>query len=747
MNIGDSATLTGAIERIIFQGPDAGNGYVVASFQPEGELFPITVVGTMLDVRLEEPVEVQGTWVRHPRYGEQLKVHELRYVLPATTQGIAAYLSSGLIEGVGPVLARRIVDRFGVATPNIIDHYPERLSEVSGIGPKRAKAIAESWRERREINDVMMFLRGLGIGPETAVSIYRCYGRETEAAVRRNPYQLIYDVRGIGFTKADGIARHLGVAQDGEERVQAGVYHVLQECVSDGHVYVPWDDLAQRARDLLQVGAELVQEAIEQLRSARRIHVEESLWVGGQAAEVTVQRGVYLTRLHTHEETSARHLCGLARASSGLAIPNPPPGGWATLLAALPGAGIELTVEQESAVISALTHKVTVLTGGPGTGKTSAVQTLIASLEHFGHGADDYVLAAPTGRAAKRLADLTGREASTIHRLLEVQPLSGGGFVFTRNALCPLDAGMVIVDESSMMDVALFHHLVEAIRPGAHLLLVGDVDQLPPVGPGIPLRDIISSGLAHVVRLTTIHRQAEDSYIVRNAHRINGGQMPILSEECSDFFLLSAEAQGEIADNVVSLVQSRIPGYFGVRPEDIQVLSPTYRGAAGVDALNARLQEALNPAVLGEPTLVHGRRAFRAGDRVMQTRNDYKLDAYNGDIGYVESVHPQDGVMYVNVDGRTVEYDMGTVANLTHAFACTIHKAQGSEYPVVVVALHPAHYVLLQRNLLYTAVTRAQQVVVIVGAQKAIGMAVNNNRVATRYSALAERLRGGSSCV
>ena len=391
-------------------------------------------------------------------------------------------------------------------------------------------------------------------------------------------------------------------------------------------------------------------------------------------------------------------------------------------------------------MISALTCKVTVLTGGPGTGKTSAVQTLIAALEQLGH--RDYVLAAPTGRAAKRLSELTGREACTIHRLLEVQPLSGGGFIFTRNADCPLDAGMVIIDEVSMMDVMLSRHLLEAIRSGAHLLLVGDVDQLPPVGPGSPLRDIIRSGVANVVRLVTIHRQAEDSYIVRNAHRINEGEMPVLSQGSSDFFLLPAETQEEIADNVVSLVQSRIPQHFGVCPEDIQVLSPMYRGAAGVDALNLRLQAALNPPVAGGPKLVYGGRTFRPGDRVMQTCNDYRLDVYNGDIGYVEMIIPEDGLMYVNVDDKMIRYDTESLVDLVHAFACTIHKAQGSEYPIVVVALHPAHYLLLQRNLLYTAVTRAQRVVVIVGNMKAIGMAVRNDQVTERCSALAERLAG-----
>jgi len=734
-------TKTGTIEHVIFHAPDTG--YTVAAFQPDDELLGITITGNMPSLDVGVTVEITGCWVTHKRYGRQFQVRNLRFTLPSTLEGLEAHLASGLIKGVGPELARRIVAHFGLTTPQIIARYPERLREVNGIGVKRTSTIAASWEEQEAINRIMVFLRGLGIGPATAMTIYKRYEGGTIEQVRQAPYQLIYDIRGIGFIKADEIARSLGFPLDSLDRVQAGIYHMLQESLSSGHVYLPWEDLVQKARRLVGVEQEGVEAGIEELQRRHEVRIEEELLVAGLPSVAMAQRAVYLQRLYRDEAGVASCLHGLATCPHDrLAFPKP--ADWDTLLQQVhlvDGDDVDLTQEQRLAVQQALTAKVTVLTGGPGTGKTSAIRTVIALLEAAGYNSEDYALTAPTGRAAKRLNELTGRPACTIHRLLEVKPgVAGGGFYFTRNEEAPLPASLVIVDETSMVDISLFHHLLRAIRPGSHLLLVGDVDQLPPVGPGNPLRDVIGSGVATVVRLVTIHRQAEGSHIVSNAHRIRQGQMPVL-QKAADFFFVPCDGQEDAAQEIVTLVRDRLPAHFGLRREEIQVLSPMHRGAAGVAELNRRLQEALNPASPGVAQLTVGDRIFRSGDRVMQVRNDYRKEVYNGDIGYVVAVHPKESTIEVSINSVVHVYDLQEIRlDLKHAFASTIHKSQGSEYPVVVMALMSAHYVLLQRNLLYTGITRAQQVVVIVGQKKALGMAIRNNKVAKRYSALAERL-------
>jgi exodeoxyribonuclease V alpha subunit len=733
--------LLGTVERITYYNEE--NGYTVAQLTPEGRAYTVTAVGNLPEVNPGENLRLHGEWTNHPRYGRQFVVERYATVLPATAAGIEKYLGSGLIKGVGPVTARRIVRRFKLDTLRIIEEDPRRLREVLGVGKKRVAMIQRAWEEQKAIKEVMIFLQGHNVNTAHAVKIYKTYGDASIDVVQNDPYRLARDIHGIGFLTADKIARALGLAHDSPQRVQAGIAYTLGQMADDGHVFAPQGELVYESTRILDVAPAMVAEGIESLVAEEQLRVEPLVYepAGPQAQPLAEERAVYLPPFYYGEIGVANRLKTILNvARSRLAFYRE-----ADLarvfehIASLPGGqgGLALNQGQREAVVTALTHKVTVLTGGPGTGKTTAMQTIIRLLEAKGY---SYALAAPTGRAAKRLAEATGREAKTIHRLLEFKPQQG--FQFQRNEENPLEADMVIVDEASMLDLLLTNHLLKAIHPESHLLLVGDVDQLPSVGAGNVLRDVIDSGAAAVVRLEEIFRQAAGSLIVENAHRINRGQVPHFTKSATDFFLFPADDAERAADLVVDLVQNRIPAKFGFDPlEEIQVLSPLHRGSAGVGELNRRLQQALNPPAQGKPERRRGGQVFRLGDRVMQVRNNYDREVFNGDMGRIVALDPVDQVLAARIDGRDVGYDFGDLDELVHAYAVSVHKSQGSEYRAVVVPVLTQHYVMLQRNLLYTAVTRARALVVLVGNRRAIAIAVGNNQIGRRHTALDMRLR------
>jgi exodeoxyribonuclease V alpha subunit len=739
-----SETLIGTVERITYYNEE--NGYTVAQLTPEGRGYTVTVVGSLLDVSPGENLRLQGLWSSHPRYGRQFQVERYTTVLPATVAGIEKYLGSGLIKGIGPVMARRIVRRFKLDTLHVIEEEPQRLREVLGIGKKRATLVERAWEEQKAIKEVMLFLQTHNVSTGHAVKIYKTYGDASIDVVRNDPYRLARDIHGIGFLTADKIARELGLAHDSPERVQAGISYTLSQMADGGHVYAPEGELVHESTRILDVPPVLVMEGIDHLAAGQQIHVEPLTYDVPDdlpaSPALREEKAVYLLPFYYGEIGVANRLKAILRvdrsrllfyreadlervfdhlAKQGSADRRP----------------LTLNEGQQTAVRTALTRKVTVLTGGPGTGKTTAVQTVIRLLEAKGF---DYALAAPTGRAAKRLAEATGRQAKTIHRLLEFKPQKG--FQFQRNEENPLDADMVIVDEASMLDLLLTNNLLKAIHPESHLLLVGDVDQLPSVGAGNVLKDIIGSGVAAVVRLDEIFRQAEGSLIIENAHRINRGEVPLFGRAATDFFLFPAEDAERAADLVVDLVQNRIPSKFGHDPmDDIQVLSPLHRGAAGVGELNRRLQAALNPPAEGKPEHRRRSQVFRIGDRVMQIRNNYDKEVFNGDMGRITSLDAVNQVLAVRVDDQEVAYEFSDLDELIHAYAVSVHKSQGSEYRTAVVPVLTQHYMMLQRNLLYTAVTRARELVVLVGTRQAIAIAVRNNKIMDRHTALDARLR------
>jgi exodeoxyribonuclease V alpha subunit len=754
-------TLEGSVERITYVNEETG--YSVIRIAVKGQRELATAVGSLANVNVGESLRLTGFWTTHSQYGRQFRVLDYKTVLPATVEGIRRYLGSGLIKGVGPVTARRIVDCLGLETLEVIEQQPERLRDVPGVGPKRTAMIARAWEEQRQIKEVMLFLQSHEVSTALAVKIFKAYGDDSLAIVRENPYRLARDIYGIGFLTADGIARHMGLAPNAPQRVQAGISYVLSQLADEGHVYVPQGELIARSVEILEVPAEMVAEGIDTLATQGEVHREgitypllEELAAGQSARE---EQAVYLPPFYYGEIGVASQLRRMLQTSRS-SVADFQAADWDRLLAPWTAQGgpfdgaqgglaangratLQLNEDQRKAVRAALTHKVTVLTGGPGTGKTTAVQTIIHLLDGYGH---SYALAAPTGRAAKRLTEATGRPAKTIHRLLEFSP--SAGYTFQRNEAHPLKVDMVIVDEASMLDLLLANHLLKAIPPTSHLLLVGDVDQLPSVGAGNVLRDIIESGVAGMVRLEEIFRQEEGSWIVRNAHRINRGQMPIFAKGARDFFLFVQEDPEEAAELLVDVVQRRIPRRFGYHPvEDIQVLSPMYRGPVGVSGLNTRLQEVLNPSRPGKLERRFGERVFRLGDKVMQIRNNYDKEVFNGDMGRVVGMDPVDQLLTVRIDERLVVYDFGELDELVHAYAVSIHKSQGSEYPAVVVPIMTTHYILLQRNLLYTAITRAKELVVIVGTKRAIAIAVRNDKIAERHTALDVRLRGEHSAM
>ncbi len=730
--------LKGTVERITFYSEE--NGYTVARFQAEGRGDLVTVVGNLMSVNVGASLRLEGFWTTHSKHGRQFKVINYQTVLPATVEGIRKYLGSGLIKGIGPVTARRIVKHFGTDTLDVIEHHPRRLREVLGVGKKRVEMVTLAWEEQRSIKEVMLFLQSHDVSTSLAVKIYKHYGDAAVDVVREDPYRLARDIYGIGFLTADKIARKLGLPTDSPQRVAAGIAYVLGQFVDNGNVYAPQGRLIKEATEILDVPADLVETGVIRLEEEEQVHREDIIYSNADQPGVAVreEKAVYLLPFYYGEVGVANRLRTLINvARSRLAFYQTT--NWERVFAHLAErASQPLNAGQQDAVRTALTSKVTVLTGGPGTGKTTTVRTIIRLLEARSHSC---ALASPTGRAAKRLSEATGREAKTVHRLLEFSPQKG--FRFQRNEDRPLEADMVIVDEASMLDLLLTNHLLKAIDPASHLLLVGDVDQLPSVGAGNVLRDIIASGQVAVVTLEEIFRQAEGSLIVANAHRINRGLMPLFAKGATDFFLFVEEDPEKAADLVVDLVKTRIPRKFGYHSfDDIQVLSPMYRGTVGVSNLNVRLQEALNPPSLAKSERRVAGRIFRLGDKVMQTRNNYDKEVYNGDIGRVVGLDLENQIMVVRIDDRPVPYDFSDLDELVHAYAVSVHKSQGSEYPAVVMPMLTQHYLLLQRNLLYTGMTRAEKLVVLVGTRKAIAIAVRNDKIAQRHTALDVRLRG-----
>ncbi|MBI2854865.1 MAG: ATP-dependent RecD-like DNA helicase [Chloroflexi bacterium] len=710
------ATVEGVLERIVFFNEE--NSYAVARLQVPGCHDLVTIVGNMALPNPGETLRLTGQWTSDSRFGRQFRVSSCLSILPSTLTGIQKYLGSGLVKGIGPVMASRIVKKFGLDTLDRIEQMPECLLDVEGIGPVRQARICLAWHEQKEVRQVMIFLQSHGVSSTHAVKIYKVYGDKAVPTVTQNPYRLALDVTGIGFKTADIIARSMGVDPGSQIRAEAGIAHVLSELVDEGHVYYPYQDLLLKASELLGVETGVLEAAVSSLAVQDLVVVEEG-----------EDTPVYLKPLHVAEVNAARRLKTLLQSPRRtLQIDVEKAIEWVQQTNRM-----ELAELQKEAIRKAIRSKVLVITGGPGTGKTTLINSLIKILEKK---RQRILLASPTGRAAKRLSEVTGREAKTIHRLLEYNPKEHG---FARNEAYPLEADVIIVDESSMIDILLMNHTLKAVPPQATLILVGDVDQLPSVGPGNVLKDMINSGCIDVVRLTEVFRQAQESMIVLNAHRVNQGQfVSTKAQGKTDFYFIERDDPGKVLEVVKELCCRRLPSTFGLDPvEDVQVLTPMHRGTVGVGNLNAEMQSLLNPQ---GSAVSYGDRIFRAGDRVMQTCNNYEKEVFNGDVGRVTSVDLVEHRIQVNFNGRVVSYDRADLDELVLAYAISVHKSQGSEYPAVIVPMLMQHYMMLQRNLLYTALTRARRLAIIVGSKKAVALAVKNDRVQHRYTRLQNRL-------
>ena len=711
--------LAGHVERVIYH--NAENGFCVLRIRARGHRNVATVVGHAAAVSAGEWITASGEWVNDRTHGQQFRARFLRTSPPTSQDDIEKYLASGMIPGVGPVYARKLVRAFGEKVFDVIEATPDRLREIAGIGPLRAASILAAWAEQKAVREIMLFLHRHGVGTARAVRIFKTYGHDATQVMTENPYQLARDIRGIGFATADAIAGRLGIEKTAMIRVRAGISYALAQAVDEGYCGLPTDELAPLAERLLEVPQQLV-------RTALQIELQDGTVIADRVGETPC---VFLAGLYRAERAIAERLMRLARGT----LPWP----WIDADKAVPWVekrvGLALADSQIAAIRLALKSKVMVITGGPGVGKTTIVKAILRILVAKNARLS---LCAPTGRAAKRMTEATGFEARTIHRLLEVNPKTGG---FKRGEDNPLDCDLLVVDEASMVDVPLMHALLRAVPDEAALLIVGDIDQLPSVGPGQVLADIIASGAVPVVPLTEVFRQAAQSRIIANAHRINQGAMPDLSppETESDFYFVQAEGPETAAGRIVELAKTRIPRRFGLDPiRDIQVLCPMNRGRAGARSLNVELQAALNPA--GEHKVEHFGWTYALGDKVMQIENDYDKEVYNGDTGTIEDVNPDAGVIVVSFDGRSVAYRIGELDMLVPAYAATIHKSQGSEYPAVIIPVLTQHYVMLRRNLLYTGVTRGKRLVVLVGQKQAVAIAVKNVSGRRRWSKLNEWL-------
>jgi exodeoxyribonuclease V alpha subunit len=713
--------LTGAVERVTFHSEETG--FCVLRVKVRGHRDLVTVVGTAATITPGEYIEGQGVWVNDRTHGLQFKTQALRVVPPSTLEGIEKYLGSGMVKGIGPHFAKKLVQAFGEQVFDVIEQTPERLTELDGIGPKRKKRVVEAWEAQKIIREIMVFLHSHGVGTARAVRIYKTYGNDAIVRVQENPYRLALDIHGIGFKTADTLAQRLGIPRDAVIRAQAGVRHVLQEFAEDGHCAVHHEELIETATTLLEIPVTIIEQAVE-------LECQEDHLI---AEDIDGKPCLFLAPLQRAEVGVASHLLRLLKGDL--------PWGQIDPAKAVPWVeqktGRTLSPSQQDAVAMALGSKVTVITGGPGVGKTTIVTSILQMLQAKKM---DVLLCAPTGRAAKRLTETTGLEAKTIHRLLEFDPTSMG---FVHGHTNPLRADLVVVDEVSMVDVGLMSQLLRAIPDHAAVLLVGDVDQLPSVGPGSVLADIITSERIPTVTLTEIFRQAATSQIIVNAYRINQGQMPLMREDSqSDFYVIPADSPEEIQAKLLRVVTERIPQRFGLHPiRDVQVLTPMNRGSLGARALNAVLQQALNPDAT--PQVTRFGWTYAPGDKVLQTVNNYEKDVYNGDIGQVAQVDVEEGQVEIDFEGRLVTYDIGELDEVALAYAATVHKSQGSEYPVVVIPLATQHYPMLARNLLYTGVTRGKQLVVVIGQPRALAIAVRNVRATQRLTNLATRLREG----
>ena len=710
MNEHPATLLRCVVERITYQNPE--NGYSVLKVKVKGYNDLVTLVGNLLEVPVGSVLLCRGEWKVDKRYGSQFVAATWEETMPATVYGIEKYLGSGLVKGIGPRFARAIVQRFGTETIDIIETEIERLYEVPNIGRKRVAKIRESWEKQKDIKNVMLFLQGSGVSTAYAAKIYREYGKESIDKVRENPYRLADDIWGIGFKTADGIAAKMGYEKEDPRRCRSGILYTLGQLSDEGHVYAGEEQLVKTAGQLLEAGETAIRDTLAGMLQAEDLILDKD--------------AIYLPPFYHAECGTSRRLRDLAESPGrslfdGLFDPS-------SLTAET---GIEYDEVQLAAIRQAVTSKVMVLTGGPGTGKTTTTQGIIAALKKAGL---RVLLAAPTGRAAKRMSEATGMEAKTIHRLLEYNPQDG----YKRNDENPLEGDALIVDECSMIDILLMNNLLKAVPVGMRLVLVGDIDQLPSVGAGNVLRDVIDSQRIPVVRLVRIFRQAQKSRIVMSAHAINRGKFPDTSNgRDTDFFFMKEEDPERAAESIVRLVKERLPRAYRESPDRIQVLTPMQRGVVGAANLNLLLQQALNPS---GPSLGRGGYTYRQGDRVMQLRNNYDKDVFNGDLGYIREVDTEERTLKVDFDGKWVEYDVTELDELTLAYATTIHKAQGSEYPIVVMPVLMTHFVMLQRNLIYTGITRAKKICVLIGAMKALAYAVRNVSVLKRNTRLRERL-------
>lgn len=713
--------INGYIERITFQNLE--NGFTIAQLKVSGKTDLVCIVGVMPMVRPGETVRCVGKWKHHLIHGRQFEVTECSVQAPADIVGIKKYLGSGLIKGIGPVYAKRIVEKFGTDTLNVIDQNPDQLLEIEGLGGKRLDRIKSCWSDQKSIRDVMVFLQSYGISPSYAQKIFKRYGSSSISKVRDNPYYLARDISGIGFKTADTIAQNLGIAKNAPQRIDSGIEYALQELSSDGHVCYVKQEFLDEAAKMLEVDRDLIESRLQALQQEKRIELFD-LFIEGKATPF-----IWISSLFHAEVGIARELMRLKKASSHLRqIDTKRALEWVQGILK-----IDLAAEQSTAVAQAVSEKVQVITGGPGTGKSTITKAILAITSKL---TSKIMLAAPTGRAAKRMTEITGKKASTIHSLLEFDFTTGK---FKRNRESPLDCDLLIVDEASMIDTYLMYGLLKAVPDHARLVLVGDINQLPSVGPGNVLKDIINSKSISVTLLTEIFRQAAGSRIVTNAHMINRGAFPeIRNHSDSDFFFMDVEKSEDVMGTIVALVAERLPRKYGFDPfNDIQVLAPMKRGVIGTENLNVVLQEKLNGR---KDSLQYGGKKFSIGDKVMQLKNDYTREVFNGDIGRITDIDATEQEMLVKIDDRDVVYEFSDLDELTLSYAVSIHKYQGSECPCVVIPVHTSHFKLLTRNLLYTGVTRGKKLVVLVGTTKALAIAVHNNDVQKRYTGLEQAL-------
>ena len=730
--------IEGIIDEIIFRNDT--NGYTVAKLNTSDGL--ITIVGNAAIINLEEMVEIEGDWVYHNRFGEQFNFTTIKTTMPSTIKGIENYLASGLIPHIGPKTAKNIVERFGLDSLDIIQYNPERLKEIPGIGDKKLERIANAFEEHRELRDIMVYLQQYEITVNNGIKIYKKYGKDTINIISENPYRLSEDIQGIGFKTADNIARNMGISGNSPFRIEAGLKFTMMESAGEGHCYLPKEELISKAAKILNIDIDDIEESIRNLALRNNFYIVNE-------GEKTL---VYYMPYHIAENNVATKIVELSRVDFG---------------------ELEINIEKEIAKIEeqddisfgnkqivaikeSIDNGVIIITGGPGTGKTTTINAIIKIYEELGL---KVVLTAPTGRAAKRMTETTGRESQTIHRLLEFSYMDlDEEMSFNKGEDSPIDGDVIIIDEASMIDILLMNSLLKAINPGTRVVLVGDVDQLPSVGPGNVLKDLIDSGCIKVLMLDEIFRQAEESMIILNAHKINKGELPVLNEKDKDFFFMSEHDKGKTVDTIISLMMDRLPNFYGFDSvRDIQVLTPMKKGDVGINSLNKHLQDALNPKDKDKSEKETRDCVFRVGDKVMQIKNNYKLKwrmmkegllidegegIFNGDLGYISHIDNEANIVTVIFDDeKEVDYEFGDLDEIKLSYATTVHKSQGSEFPVVVMPIHWGPPMLLTRNLIYTAITRARQLVVLVGNPKYLQMMINNNKIEKRYSSLDKKIR------